>query len=165
MKILPAIPKSDTAVKNDFEDCIKRERLIGADADTYAEYLERAKDDFVSAKRDFDSKDHYWCLIKAYQSVFFACNAFLVKKYKFFSKDHKCLISALLNYGIDEKISEKIKKLLELNSRMEKVDVIRQKRNTALYHPKAKNMISEANASEILNDCREIIGFFIEVLE
>lgn len=164
-KIAPMIPKNEKHLENDYNDCLKRKRFIEAEKDTYKEYIERAEDDFLSAKRDFDSKDFYWCIIKAYQSIFFACNAILIKEYGFFSKDHKCLISALLKFGIDKKISEKIKKIFTLAENLEKVDIIRQKRNIALYHPKAKIIISSDSVNKVLEDSRTILNFIIEVLE
>lgn len=165
MKLNANIPKSDAGLENDFEDCRRRKRFIEAARDSYGDYLSRAKDDFLSAKRDFDSGDLRWTVIKAYQSVFFSLNAVLVKQLGFFSKDHKCLLTSLLKAGLlDKRTSEKITDLFDLNKKVEDADVLRQERNVALYHPNSNEIIAKADAENSLAVAKEILNLVVGAL-
>ncbi len=153
-----SLPKENKAIDADFQDCIKHKVFVNVDNESYREYVIRSQKDITSAKNDFDTGYFYWCIIKAYQSLFFIANALLVKNLGYYSKDHRCIITALLKEKIiSEKIADKISKTLETEVAAE-MDSIRLKRNSAMYRPDSWQSVSKESAEKTLNDVRSLVS-------
>jgi len=159
MKIKAGIPKIKKSIENDFKDCEKRKRFVKIERKTYKDYIKRAKDDIISAERDLKNNDLYWPLAKIYQSIFFSLNTILVRNYGFFSKDHKCLLTAALKIGlVEDETSKEISLLFDLKKILEETDVIRQERNIALYHPESKKIISKKDVKSAFNVAQKLLN-------
>lgn len=153
-----SIPKENKAIEADYEDCIKHNVFVKVSNESYQEYVVRSQKDVASAKNDFDTGYFYWCIIKAYQSLFFIANALLVKNLGYYSKDHRCIITALLKEKIiSEKIADKISATFETKIAAE-MDSIRLKRNSAMYQPDSWQSISKESAEKTLNDVRSLVS-------
>lgn len=96
MKGKSSIPKSTEALQKAFLNCETRGRFKKVEQQSFSDYLERANKDLASAERDFHAKDYHWDRVKAYQSLFHILNALLIKKLGYYSKDHGCVIVALM---------------------------------------------------------------------
>ncbi len=161
-------PKSKKAIEKDYEDCVKRDRFKQVSKATYPEYLTRSQKDLASAYRDLEDKDNHWAIIKSYQALFFILNALLVKYKGYFSKDHKCILTALLK---EEVISEAVAKSvdsvvksLDEFSTLDEIDDLRLDRNKAMYAPTAWKDFKKQEAEKILDEVRELINQLVELL-
>lgn len=159
-----SVPKKNNAIEADFNDCMKHNVFVSANKESFHEYVVRSQKDLASAKGDFDAGYFYWCVIKAYQSLFFIANALLVKNLGYYSKDHRCIITALLKETIiSEKMADKLNATFETKIASE-MDSIRLKRNIAMYKPDSWQSITEENAKAILEDVRSLISQMVNLL-
>src|SRR3989339_1716350 len=94
------LPQNDLSLISAFSNCEKRGKFKVVERSAYADYLTRAQKDLASAERDLMSGDLHWARVKAYQALFHLLNALLVKHLGYFSKDHGCIIVALMSYDI-----------------------------------------------------------------
>ncbi len=153
------VPNSEQALKKAFLNCQSRGKFKAVPKESYSDYLERARRDLLSAERDFQAGDFHWARIKAYQSLFHLLNAILVKHLGFFSKDHGCVIVALMsNDIITSEIAGKINLLMDkviaavnVKSIYEDIDEFRLQRNFALYKPKAWEEVKKEDVAEELD--------------
>ncbi len=166
------IPQSKTSIKKAYENCLQRKKFRQVEKSSFADYLLRAQKDLASAERDFKAKDFHWTRIKAYQSLFHILNAILIKKEGYFSKDHSCVIAALMSGNIITNeiakklhlISEKIKKEITSKEVYQDIDEFRIQRNFALYKPKAWEDITEKDIREELEKIKENFKILVELL-
>lgn len=157
-----SLPKSLKALESDFNDCIRVKAFVKVPKETFSEYLERSRKDFASAKNDLNNGYPYWALVKAYQALFFVVNALLVKYCGYFSKDHKCLLTALLKEKIiSSELVKRLKSKLKDLSKLNKIDELRLERNLALYKPDSWKTITKNHAEKLLEETRALILEFI----
>ncbi len=167
-----SIPKSGEAIQNAFLNCEKRGRFKKVDQSSFFDYVERAQKDLASAERDFEAKDFHWARVKAYQSLFHMLNALLIKKVGYFSKDHGCVIIALMKEGI---ISEDAanglhllvdKVLKHATSRDVYLDIndFRIQRNFALYKPKPWDDVKEEDVRAELDNIKSNFRILVNLL-
>jgi len=155
-------PKSEKAAEKDYVDCIEHKRFKQINKSFYSEYLTRSQKDLTSAYRDLEDGDYHWGIIKAYQALFFVLNALLIKYKGYFSKDHRCIITALLkekviSTAVAEHVDLFIKNLDDFKT-LDEVDDLRLDRNKAMYSPTAWKDFKKQQAETILNEARELIN-------
>lgn len=163
------IPKTRQALERSYRRCEKS--FVNIDKSLYREYQQMAYEDIESATKEQSPR---WAATKAYQALFLMCNAVLVKKLGFYSKDHSCIITALLFHGIiPEESLEKIHSMLEKKDRLfaeippkesffEEIANIRIARNNYLYLPKTLRNI-KTPADRIIEEVRELIRLLGEI--
>lgn len=157
------IPKTDKALERAYANCVRHKTFIQIDKQSYVDYRDEALADLASAKKEDDVR---WAIVKAYQALFHQCTAVLVKNAGVYSKDHGCLITALLKQNlIPKETSEKVHSLLgHKETLFEEIDAIRLSRNKALYFPKTQSKIGKEEAAKVLEDVRQLIVILGEQL-
>ena len=166
------IPQNENTLNKAYLHCLRKKTFREIEKEDFSEYLERAQKDLISAERDFIGKDFHWARIKAYQSLFYLLNALLIKKEGYFSKDHSCIITALMYKEI---ITEEIAKKLHLvtdkiiaNKKSkdiyQDIDDFRIQRNFALYKPKAWEDITEEDIKNELEKIKENFKILVGLL-
>lgn len=157
------IPKTEEKLKKQYERCEKR--FVKIDKSLYEQYQDSAYEDLDSAKKEGNPK---WAITKAYQALFMMCNSILVKKLGIYSKDHNCVIIALLSGNlipedtlgkIHEMLGNKDRLFTELHPKesfFEEVSHIRIMRNKYLYLPKSLRKI-KAPVEQVIEEVRELI--------
>lgn len=159
-----SLPKNEKRAENDFEDCKKHNVFVDVDKELFKEYVVRAQKDIASAENDIDSGYFYWSTIKAYQAVFFIANALLVKYLGYYSKDHKCIITALLREKIiSGKTAKKLDSALE-RKLLSDMDSLRLERNKAMYGPDAWKRVTEEGAKNALRESKALFEELVGVL-
>lgn len=163
------IPKTRTKLENGYKKCEKK--FVKIDNSVYKEYQNSAYEDLDSAKKEENPK---WAITKAYQALFMMCNSILVKKLGFYSKDHNCVIIALLyNNLIPKEALDRIHDMLEKKSKLftelhpkdsffEEVSNIRVIRNKYLYLPKILRKI-KTPSHQVIEEVRELIRILGEL--
>lgn len=159
------IPKNISKLNKEFNRCSSKNTFVKVGKESYIDYMNEALSDLNSAEKEGNEK---WAITKAYQALFLACNALLVKKLGFYSKDHGCVIVALLKHGIvsEEKL-EKITSMLEQKKKMfselrpknsffEEISNIRIARNKYLYLPQTQRKL-KVSAKGVIEEVKEII--------
>ena len=149
------IPKTEKALEKAFEQC--RKKYISLPPQSYLDYQEEALSDLESAEKELQSNVK-WAIVKAYQALFLQCTAALVKNLGIYSKDHGCLIIALLNHQIIKKEAlERIHAMLEHKQTLyEEIDSIRIFRNKALYFPKTQSKLAIEDAEKLIQEVRTL---------
>lgn len=108
---------------------------------------------------------YYWAIVKAYQALFFVSNALLVRFCGYYSKDHRCIITALLKEKvISEVFARKLGAALSQADTLDKVDELRLERNKALYQPNAWKSITKDAAAATLSEVRNLVEEVIKLL-
>ncbi len=163
------IPKTKQAMENSYKRCERD--FVRIDSSLYREYQQMAYEDLESATKEESPR---WVATKAYQALFLMCNSVLVRKLGFYSKDHNCIITALLfNELIPKETLEAIHKMLEKKDRLfaeipakesffEEISQIRISRNNYLYLPKTLRNI-KTPADRIIEEVRELIRLLGEL--
>ena len=163
-----SVPKSKDAIERDYKDCIKGEKFKKISRESYSEYLLRSQKDLASAYRDLEAEDNNWAIIKSYQALFFVLNALLVKYRGYFSKDHRCIITALLkeqviSTAVAEQVDSVVKVLDEFKA-LDEVDDLRLDRNKAMYSPTAWKDFKKQQVKNTLNEVRELISELVRLV-
>ncbi len=137
------LPKTEESIGKDYVDCQRRKKFVVINKDSYIDYVNESRRDLASAQTEFDSGNLKWALVKIYQSLFLLCNALLVKHCGFYSKDHKCILVALIRHNVifAEDLSE-ISKSLHKKDLFEEISSVRIDRNQAMYFPGALRKIN-----------------------
>jgi len=153
------LPKTANALENAYTNCEKKFRKI--DSSQFKDYVIRSQKDIFSAENDFKNEDYYWARIKAYQALFHMLNALLVKNFGYYSKDHGCILTALLkNRIINDETASQLHLLVEnvvktkiktSEEAIQDIDDFRIQRNFALYKPKAWEEITRKDIGQELN--------------
>jgi len=140
-------------------------KFVKVDNMLYRDYQSMAYEDLDSARKEESPR---WAVTKAYQALFMMCNSILVKKEGFYSKDHGCLIVALLrNNLVTKEALGRIHKMLEEKERLlsslshedsfsEEITGIRLARNKYLYLPKTLRK-SAAQPKQIIEEVAELM--------
>ncbi|MFH1642032.1 MAG: HEPN domain-containing protein [Nanoarchaeota archaeon] len=159
------IPKGKDALEKEYSRCLNKKTFVKISNASYIDYLDEAYFDLNSAEKDTDEK---WAITKAYQALFLTCNALLVRKLGYYSKDHSCVIISLMrNNIISENTLEKIKDMLnekrklfsELQSKnnlFDEISNIRITRNKYLYLPKTQRRL-KSSVKGIIEEVKELI--------
>lgn len=154
------IPKTKESIEKVYGNCKRNNKFREIDKNLFSDYLVRSQKDIASADNDLKNEDYYWARIKAYQSLFHMLNALIVKKLGYYSKDHSCILAALLKEDIiTGNISEQLHLVVESitkNSQsvedfIQDIDDLRIQRNFALYKPKAWEEITKKDIESELN--------------
>lgn len=165
------IPKDDKKLNKEYERCKKS--FVKVDKEAYIHYKNDAYSDLLSAEKDESPK---WAITKAYQALFLMCNALLVRNLGFYSKDHSCVIIALLKNNIlteetinkiNGMLNEKKKLLSEFKPKdnfFEEISNIRITRNKYLYLPETERKLKSSHKA-IIEEVKEIINILSEAEE
>lgn len=157
------IPRTHKALERDYVNCEKRKKFIAIDKEAYADYLNEAQSDLGSAQRELETGNLKWALVKIYQSLFLLCNAILVKNLGFYSKDHKCLITALMKMELISKSAlEQLKDVAGKKDLFEEIASARLERNQAMYFPKSHRHLTDAEIKTTFDDVKAIIRLLSE---
>jgi len=157
------IPKTDQALEKAYAFCMRQNTFIRIDKQSYVDYRDEALADLASAKKEEDVR---WAIVKAYQALFHQCTAVLVKNLGVYSKDHGCLITALLKHALIQKETlEKVHSLFDHKKTLfEEIDRIRLSRNKALYFPKTQSKLGKEETSKIIEEVRALLMILGEQL-
>lgn len=158
--------KTEAGLENAFNRCTRQRTFIQIDKTSYRDYRDEALADLVSAQRELEHGELKWAIVKAYQALFLQCTAILVKNEGIYSKDHGCLVIALLRHAvISEETLNKIEAMFKHKQDLfDEIDHIRISRNTALYFPKTQSKIGRSNAELIIEEVRSLITLLGEQL-
>ena len=154
------LPQTEKALEKAYQNCEKRNRFRKVDSTQFQDYVIRSQKDIASAENDFKNEDYYWARIKAYQALFHMLNALLVKNFGYYSKDHGCILTALLKDKIITEdtaaqlhlVSENLtpKKVTTSEDALQDIDDFRIQRNFALYQPKAWKEVTKEDIKKEL---------------
>lgn len=166
------LPKTGEALEKAYENCKRKFREI--DSQKFQDYVVRSQKDMASADNDFKSEDYYWARIKAYQALFHMLNALLVKNFGYYSKDHGCILTALLkNSIITDEIASKLHIVVgslpkgnatTSEDALQDIDDFRIQRNFALYKPKAWEEVTKEDIEQELSKIRGNIQILVGLL-
>jgi len=168
------LPKNIKALEKAYQNCEKRNKFREIDSQQFQDYVIRSQKDINSANNDFKNGDYYWTRIKAYQSLFHMLNALLIKTLGYYSKDHGCILTALLKNNIitDENalklhlVVEDVtkKKIATSEDALQDIDDFRIQRNFALYKPKAWEEVTKEDVKKELDKIKDNIKILAELL-
>lgn len=157
-------------MEKSFRKCQKN--FIEVDRESFRYYMEEAYADLHSAEKEENEK---WAIVKAYQALFLMLNALLVRHLGYYSKDHGCVIIALLkNEIVSRETLEKIRAALKEKEKLfsglkteedlfEEISNIRITRNKYLYLPKTLRKLSSSPPG-IIEEVKELIKILGEGL-
>lgn len=156
------LPKTQEKIEKVYNNCEKHKKFREINKDSFSDYLIRSQKDIASAENDLKNGDYYWARIKAYQSLFHMLNALLVKNFGYYSKDHGCILAALLkeniiNQDIARQLYLIVESIMERDTKssaenfIQDIDYIRIQRNFALYKPKAWEEVTKEDIENELN--------------
>ncbi len=148
-----------------YAGCQRKRKFIELSKNNYIEYVNESRSDLASAQSEFDSNNIKWALVKIYQSLFLLCNAFLVKHEGFYSKDHECILVALIkNKIILPEDADNLASSLRKKDLFEEISAIRVDRNQAMYFPTALRKIdNESMKQDFINTKAIILKLFEEI--
>lgn len=168
------LPQTILALEKAYSDCEKRNTFRKIENKQFPDYLVRSQKDLASAENDYKNEDYYWSRIKAYQALFHMLNALLVKNFGYYSKDHGCILTALLKNRIitDEiatqlhlVVEDVIKKRAETSQdALQDIDDFRIQRNFALYKPKAWQEVTKEDIEQELTKIKSNITILAGLL-
>lgn len=159
------------SIENAYADCENNNSFRQIDDGSFKDYVVRSQKDLASAENDFNAGDYYWTRIKAYQALFHILNALLVKHTGKFSKDHGCILIALMKHDIiTEEISKELHIVMDKKKPANPADVIqdiddfRIQRNFALYKPKAWDDVTKDDIRQELDKVKHNINILVDLL-
>lgn len=156
--VIEMLPKTQQALERDYANCKTRRKFITIDKEAYTDYLNEAHSDLASAQKEFESGSLKWALVKIYQSLFLLCNAILAKNLGFYSKDHKCLITALMKANLISKDAlEQLKGVVSKRNLFEEITNARLERNQAMYFPKSRRRLTDTEIRATFAEIKTII--------
>lgn len=168
------LPQTAKALEKAYQNCEKRSKFRKIDSTQFQEYVVRSQKDIASAENDFKNEDHYWARIKAYQALFHMLNALLVKNFGYYSKDHSCILTALLkNKIITEDTASQLhlvvesitkKKIITSEDALQDIDDLRIQRNFALYQPKAWKEVTKNDIEKELEKIKSNLKILVSLL-
>ena len=150
------VAKTPEALERAYDRCDRAKVFITIDKASFIDYRNEALADLESARKEQDLR---WAIVKAYQALFHQCTAVMVKNLGVYSKDHGCLITALLKYELVSKETlEKAHAMFDHKKTLfEEIDDIRISRNKALYFPKTQSKLGKQEAERIIEEVRQLI--------
>lgn len=160
------MPKNKNALEREYTRCIKSNAFVQISKEKYIDYVKEAYADIASAEQEIE-KSPKWALVKAYQALFLMSNALLIKKMGFYSKDHGCILVALMKEnGIPEKVLGSISELLKNKKKnrdfFEEVSDIRVARNKYLYLPQTQRQMN-VSVKDIVDEIKSLIKIMGEI--
>ena len=165
------IPKSTQALSNEYRRC--EHSFVRVPREASRAYLSEALADLASADKELESGSAKWAVIKAYQALFLVANGILVAKKGFYSKDHGCVLIALMHHGlIPEEMLGRVRTLLEERKKafsapkaglFEEMSMLRVMRNNYLYLPATLRKI-RAPERELVDEIRLLVAMLGEAL-
>lgn len=166
------IPRTEKALQKSYLHCEKQGKFKAVEKASYSDYFQRAQKDLASAERDLQAGDFHWARIKAYQSLFHLLNAILVKHLGYFSKDHSCVIVALMQNNLltaDSAsqlrlLTEKVIKHATARDIYDDIDEFRIQRNFALYKPKSWEDVKKEDVQEELMKIKNNFNILVGLL-
>ena len=156
-----------------YQNCEKKRSFREIDIQKFQDYVVRSQNDLASAYNDLKNEDFHWARIKAYQALFHILNALLVKNLGYYSKDHGCILTALIkNNIIDDKTASKLHLIVKnvnhnIKSKEDAIQDIndfRIQRNFALYKPKAWEEVTKEDIELELGKIRNNIKILVNLL-
>lgn len=154
------LPQTEPALEKAYQQCESRHKFRKVDSTQFQDYVIRSQKDIASAENDFKKEDYHWARIKAYQALFHMLNALLVKNFSYYSKDHGCILTALLKDKIiTEETASQLhlvvesitkKKIITSEDALQDIDDFRIQRNFALYQPKAWKEVTKGDIKKEL---------------
>ncbi len=152
------MPKTKESLERTYKRC--ENKFIKIDMFLFTDYQSLAYEDLDSAVKETNPR---WAITKSYHSLFLMCNSILVKKLGVYSKNHTCILIALLhNNLIPKNILEKIDKILGKKSFFEEISDIRIIRNKYLYLPKTLREV-KTPAQELVEEIKQLIKLLGEI--
>lgn len=158
--VIVMMPKSENALEKEYSGCVKKKKFVQMPKEKYIDYVKEAYSDIASAGEEVE-KSPKWAVVKAYQALFLMSNALLVKKMGFYSKDHGCILIALMKENaLPGKIMDGISALLRNKKKnedfFEEVSDIRIARNKYLYLPQTQRKLN-VSVKELVDEIRILI--------
>jgi len=166
------IPKIDKALDNEFKRCWNKKAFVNVDKSKYINYLDEAYSDIASAEKESSDK---WAITKAYQALFIMTNALLVRHFGCYSKDHGCVIIALLRHKIvSEEVLDKISRMLSEKKKLlsetkpksdffREIENIRLIRNKYMYIPQTLRKL-KSSPEDIIAEVKVMLNILRELL-
>lgn len=168
------IPKTEKTLEKAYLNCERRRKFRKIDSQQFKDYVIRSQKDLASAENDFKSGDYYWARIKSYQALFHMLNALLVKNFGYYSKDHGCILAALMkNKIITDEIASELhiiveslseNKMMSSEDALQDIDDFRIQRNFALYKPKAWKEVTKEDIEQELGKIKNNINILVRLL-
>lgn len=159
------IPKTARSLERDYSACLKKKKFVLIDKTSYKDYFIESHPDLASAKKELEAGDLKWSFVKIYQSLFLLCNSILVKNLGFYSKDHKCLITALMkNKLIPENVLKSVKEIIKKKTLFEEINDVRIGRNKAMYFPKTQRKLTDNEIREAFGEVEKLIDVLGDAL-
>lgn len=154
------MPKDKSALEKEYLRCVKNNAFVQIPKEKYVGYVKEAYSDIASAEQEIE-KSPKWALVKAYQALFLMSNALLIRKMGFYSKDHGCILIALLKEnGLSEKALSSISNLLKNKNKnedfFEEVSNIRIARNKYLYLPQTQRQMN-VSVKDIVDEIKALV--------
>ncbi|MBS3125392.1 HEPN domain-containing protein [Candidatus Woesearchaeota archaeon] len=158
--------KTQKVLDSSFDRCTRQKTFIQIDKLSFRDYRDEALADLDAAKKELANGTIKWAIVKAYQALFLQCTAVLVKTVGVYSKDHGCLLIALLKHNIvSVDVLSKIETMLSHKKTLfEEIERLRISRNKALYFPKTQNIIAAQEAEHIIEEVRSLLVLLGEQL-
>ncbi len=164
--VIVMMPKSENALEREYSRCIKKKKFVQMPKEKYIDYVKEAYSDIASAEQEVE-KSPKWAVVKAYQALFLMSNALLVRKTGFYSKDHGCILIALMKEKVfSRKIIDDISVLLKNKKKnedfFEEVSDIRIARNKYLYLPQTQRKLN-VSVKELVDEIKILIKIMSDV--
>lgn len=151
------LPKSEQALENALGQCEDDGAFVKIPKESHIDFVKEAYSDLASAEDEFGKSDK-WAIVKAYQALFSMCNALLIRKRGCYSKDHGCVLLALMKERvIPETLLGRIKGVLHGEEGLfDKISGIRITRNKYLYFPETQRRV-KASPNAVVDEVRAIM--------
>lgn len=154
------MPSNRQSLEKEYKRCIAKKAFVQIPKEAHTDYIKEAYSDIASAEEDVE-KSPKWAIVKAYQALFMMTNALSIKKLGFYSKDHGCILVALMNENvIPSEILSKISAILAQRKKTEnffdEVSNIRIARNKYLYLPETHRKL-DVSVADVVDEIKEII--------
>lgn len=153
------LPKSEQALENVFRQCEDDEAFVKIPKESYIDFVKEAYSDLASAEEELGKSDK-WAIVKAYQALFSMCNALLIRKLGCYSKDHGCVLVALMKEGaVPETLVGRIKDVLHNGDKegiFDRISNIRITRNKYLYFPETQRRM-KTSPKAVVDEVRAIM--------
>ncbi len=158
-KLSSPLPREKSSIEAFYANCTKLNSFRES-RQPASEFLSAAKQDLLSAARDFQSGDWIWTVNKAYYVIYNACTAILIKKTGKFTKDHGCLFVALAHHElVPKELFEKLSKIYEDVNDYFGFGVLMELRRTSTYEVGERKNVSEEDAKIIIEAAREVVDY------
>lgn len=160
------MPKNKDALEREYSRCVKANAFVQILKEKYIDYVKEAYSDIASAEEEIE-KSPKWALVKAYQALFLMSNALLIKKMGFYSKDHGCILVALMRENaLSERTMNSISALLKNKKKAEdffdEVSNIRIARNKYLYLPQTQRQMN-VSVKDIVDEIKSLVRIMGEI--